>query len=460
VNFGHAVSLDGDRVAVGAPGLAVSTWQRGGVFIFSKSGPSWGLASKVIAGEDTIAFGLSVDMEGETLLVGSANKNVGGTATISGQAFIFEKNSTGWSKQAVFQPPYAPGSDRFGYAVTLRGDTAFVGSPGVPDTPWIAAGKVYVYRRAGKAWYLAQEIVPHESKLGDLFGCSLAVDQDTLVVGARGLIDPVTTSSGGAYVFARQGNSWVQTTKLIPQGRTFLCNAGWSVAVNGTIVAVGAPDDFDGGACFLYSKVAKQWVEVAKVSPYKGNADAFGFSVALDGNSLAVGAKFDKSWGSEAGAAYAYRIKVGGLLPLYYCTGKTVSGKKFGPCSPRIFTAGEPSISGAAAGEKHDVYALEVRPNVKGMLIYSMGGPAQLPFAGGTLCVQPPVVRTPLQTSSGGSAECQGYFYFDFSAWLKSGADPSLQAGTQIWLQYWYREPSFPAPNVGLTGGMTALICQ
>jgi hypothetical protein len=460
--FGTAISLDGDQAAVGAGGTMIAAGQNGYVFTFVKPGPNWVQEAKLAAGEQSIGFGFAVDMKGDTLLIGSPHPGYGGSGIISGKAFIFVRQASGWTKQAKLTIPYALGSDRFGYAVALQGDTAFIGSPGIPASPWIAAGSVYVYRRAGKLWYLQQEIVPDDSQIGDFFGGSLAVDGDTLVVGSRGLLDPVlgsTVGDGGAYVFARHGDMWVQEAKFVPQARTIGCSSGWSVALNGSLIALGAPNGYppDGGACFVYSRFGKQWFEVLKVSPFKGDADAFGFSMALDGDSLAIGAPVDKTF-PDGGAAYVYRIKGGILTPAFYCSGKPVA-----QCMPRIFAAGEPSISGAVAGDKHDVWALDVRPKVKGMLAYSTSGPAQLPFAGGTLCLKTPIVRTPLQTSTSyyTGTVCHGYFKFDFSAWIKSGVDPALQAGRQVWFQYWYREPSFAPPNnVGLTGAMTAIICQ
>ena len=457
--FGAAVSLDGDQVAVGVRNDIITASQSGSVFVFVKPTVNWVQEAKITAGEESLALGFAVDIEGDLLLIGSANPSGGGAASALGKAFIFQRMPGGWVKRAVFKPTFGPAEDRFGYAVALHGDLAFVGSPGNPITPWLSAGYVAVYRRVGKIWSLQQKLTPNDGQNGNFFGCSIDVHQDTLVVGSRTLFDPVSYVSGGAYVFNRSGDTWTQTAKLVPQGRTHSCNSGWSVAIDGATIALGAPSPFntDGGALFLYRLIGKEWRESVKLAPYTGNSDGFGTSLALDGTGLAVGAPEDQTF-FVGGAAYVYRISSSQPPPMFYC-----QGKKVAECSPRIFAVGQPSVGGAAAGDKHDVWAMEVRPQVKGMLVYSTSGSAQSPFAGGTLCVKAPIVRTALQTSTNYSTptECHGYFKFDFSAWLASGADPALQAGRQVWLQYWYREPSFPAPNnVGLTGAMTALICQ
>ena len=95
------------------------------------------------------------------------------------------------------------------------------------------------------------------------------------------------------------------------------------------------------------------------------------------------------------------------------------------------------------------------------MLLYSTAGPNAAPFFGGTLCVLPPVKRTPGQNSGGSIAgvDCSGTFSIDFNAWIASGVNPALIAGCTVWAQYWSRDPGFPAPfNSSLTDAQTFVI--
>lgn len=118
-------------------------------------------------------------------------------------------------------------------------------------------------------------------------------------------------------------------------------------------------------------------------------------------------------------------------------------------CTPTITTAGEPHLGGTT--DNFYLSAQAVRPNQPGILLWSHGANNQ-PFFGGTLCVSPPVNRTPGQ-SSGGSATCSGTYSFHFSrAYM---ASKGLIAGTVLYSQYWSRDQGFPAPNnVGLTDGI------
>ncbi len=87
-------------------------------------------------------------------------------------------------------------------------------------------------------------------------------------------------------------------------------------------------------------------------------------------------------------------------------------------------------------------------------MVYSTGGAAATPLLGRFLYVGLPFVRTPLQLSGGSSAACNGQFSFDFNAWIATGFDPTLVAGTTVWAQYWSRDPGDP-DNAYLSHGVS-----
>ena len=92
-----------------------------------------------------------------------------------------------------------------------------------------------------------------------------------------------------------------------------------------------------------------------------------------------------------------------------------------------------------------------------GILAYSTSGRATTPFGGGTLCLAAPLRRTPIQNSGGSAAgtDCSGTYHFDFAAWITSGSDPSLVAGTTVNAQFYSRDGGFAAPNnIGLTNAL------
>jgi hypothetical protein len=135
-----------------------------------------------------------------------------------------------------------------------------------------------------------------------------------------------------------------------------------------------------------------------------------------------------------------------------YCTAKTNSAG----CVPSIAMSGTPS---ASTGSGFTIKTSNVLDNKFGLYFYSKSGASNAPFQGGTLCAQPPLVRTMLQ-NSGGTAPCGGAFQIDFNAYVASGKDPALIAGQQVWAQTWSRDPGFAPPdNTSLSDAVTFVLC-
>ena len=140
--------------------------------------------------------------------------------------------------------------------------------------------------------------------------------------------------------------------------------------------------------------------------------------------------------------------------PVTYCTAKVNS---LG-CSPAIGSSGQP---GASAGSGFVVAADNVLNNVSGLFFYGTSGAASVPFQGGFLCLLGPVKRTPVQSSGGNpppSTDCSGRFGLDFNAWIASGSDPSLAAGSEVYGQFWSRDPGSPSGS-NLTDALALVVC-
>ena len=102
----------------------------------------------------------------------------------------------------------------------------------------------------------------------------------------------------------------------------------------------------------------------------------------------------------------------------------------------------------------------QVLNNKFGLLFYG-AAPASLAFQGGTLCVQPPIKRTPILNSGGNPPpnDCSGSFAMDFNQYIASGIDATLVPGRVVYSQWWYRDPGYSAPNnTGLTDAVTFVI--
>ncbi|MFT3742928.1 MAG: FG-GAP repeat protein [Pyrinomonadaceae bacterium] len=120
-------------------------------------------------------------------------------------------------------------NDFFGASVATNGDIAVVGSYN-DDTPaGDSAGSVYIYTRSGNVWTQQQKLVADDGEANDNFGASVAMTNDTLVIGA----DRDDFSTGSVYVFVRSGSNWIFQQKLTAFDRSSFDIFGHSVAISG-----------------------------------------------------------------------------------------------------------------------------------------------------------------------------------------------------------------------------------
>jgi hypothetical protein len=461
--FGYAVSVSGPRVAVGAP---ESNNPNLTLFIYRLTGNVW-IEEQIIQPPQPppyYQFGHAVDLDGDTLALGAP----WGFHTLlnpkPAHAFVYTWGVNGWTMQAHLRRDETgdvTGEQAFGWSVALSGDDLFVGSPLAAGSTALS-GAVYAYKRTGSVWSLRQKLFAKDGKPWHRFGWSLAAQPGVLAVGAPTADAPTKNGSGATYLFEQIGGTWVEQHKFLspgymqgmclPPGICFGPEAGISVALSSEHLVFGELE-----YAHLLRRSGGSWVDELQFrdGPFNiGQNTHYGLALAMHQKSLAVGAMAKSNPNPRV---YVYDIQSTNVQPRFYCTPKTV-----GHCIPRIFDVGQPSISGASAGKPYSIWADELRPEVEAMLFYGLGGPATTPFLGGTLCISPPLARALLVDTSGNTIlPCSGHPATDFNAYIQSGKDPALVAGQQIWFQWWYREPSFPVPNnVGLSPGLSAIICQ
>ena len=304
--FGLSVALDGDTVLIGAYGKSAGA---GAAYVFVRSGGVWSQQAKLVAGDAAAYdwFGQSVALDGDTALVGANGEDDGGID--AGAAYVFVRGGGSWSQQAKLVAGDAAAGDGFGRSVALDGDTALVGAP-YEDEGGSVAGAAYVFVRSGGSWGQQEKLTAADTAADDYFGWSVALDGDTALVGAP-LEDSVGFDAGAAYVFVRGGGSWSQQAKLVAGDAAADDYFGWSVALDGDTALVGALREDDGGsaagAAYVFVRGGGIWSQQAKLVAGDAEAwDQFGWSVALDGDTAVVGAPYEDDGGTDAGAAYVF----------------------------------------------------------------------------------------------------------------------------------------------------------
>ncbi len=250
-------------------------------------------------------FGQSVCLSGGTLVVGSSHDNI--TTIDQGSAYVFVGSGSNWSQQAKLLPLDPIANAHFGAAVALSGDTAAIGSPNAFTT---SQGAAYVLVRSGTSWTQQAKLVANDGAAGDMLGCSIAIDADTLAVGVP-YRDDQGTDSGGVYVFVRSGTSWSQQAKLLPAGGAAGDQFGTSVSLQGDTLAVGVPKrdgaSLDMGAVYVFVRSGSSWTQQAVLSASDAaGGDGFGRSVCLASDALVIGANQKDEHGIDSGAAYVF----------------------------------------------------------------------------------------------------------------------------------------------------------
>ena len=227
----------------------------------------------------------------------------------SGSAYVFHDDGTGWAEQAKLTASDGVPKDFFGFAVSISGDTVVVGSF-FSDGPAVHSGSAYVYRRTGERWTEEAKLVAADGAAGDLFGISVAISGDALVVGARDH-DAAAPNSGAAYVFRFDGTGWTEEAELVASDGAADDLLGTRVAMDGDVVVAGAPTadvgGGDSGAAYVFRFDGTSWTEEAKLTaPGGGTAgDRFGSSVAISGDTAVVGAPHEGPGGNAAKSAFA-----------------------------------------------------------------------------------------------------------------------------------------------------------
>ena len=152
--------------------------------------------------------------------------------------------------------------DEFGWSVAIDGTTIVVGARREDRVAKERAdqGSVYVFVPSGLVWIQQQKLVASDATAYDQFGFSVAIGGETVVVGA--FFDDGDGEGegdqGSAYVFVRSGIVWSQQQKLEAGDAAAGDLFGHSVAISGETIVVGAPAD-DGGVRFRLRLCAQRW---------------------------------------------------------------------------------------------------------------------------------------------------------------------------------------------------------
>ncbi len=258
------------------------------------------------------AFGWSVAISGDTVVVG-APFDADRAGSQQGSAYVFVRNGAVWSLQQKLLASDARSGFSFGDSVAISDDTIVVGAV-LTNGPTINfQGSAYVFVRNGGVWSQQQELFASDAEVNDRFGDSVAISGDTLVVGASKDDGAAGGDQGSAYVFVRSGGVWTQQQKLISSDAAAGDNFGWSMSISGETVVVGAPfasgaAGSNQGSAYVFVRNGGVWSQQQELIASDAAAgDQFGHSVAISGETVVVGARNHAgAAGLQQGSAYVF----------------------------------------------------------------------------------------------------------------------------------------------------------
>lgn len=250
-------------------------------------------------------FGWAVALAGDTAVVGATNAHTAAGNT-RGAVHVFAHSGAAWVHQQLLAADDGGFLDAFGYSIALDGNTIAVGARDayVGGTPY--QGAVYIFTRSGATWSQQQKLTASDGQAHDNFGDAVALDGDTLLIGSS--ID--VARPGAVYVFTRSGTTWSQQQKLTASDSRAGNWFGRAIALEGNTALIGAvySDHLFRGGAYLFTYDAGVWSQQQKLMPSDSAAsDVFGRSVALSGETAVIGASDAQVGGNEEqGAAYVF----------------------------------------------------------------------------------------------------------------------------------------------------------
>jgi hypothetical protein len=304
--FGYSVAMSGGTLVVGAPQYAGPT---GAAYIFVGSGANWKQAAMLTSGDSkTVLFGTSAAIGGNVVVVGTPDDQNG---SANGVVFVFVKPAGGWRGEltptATLTLP-AVVNNLLGKSVAISpdGKTIVAGVPGLNDD----TGGTCVFVEPEGGWTnMTEATATLTAPSSAVLGSSVALGGDTIVAGENNLGD-----NPAAFVFVEPTGGWSSTNQpnatLTASDGSFEDNFGYSVALSGHTVVVGSPYQNKAGAAYVYVEPETGWQDMTQTAEL-GLATDFGFelgyAVGIENNIVLAGAPLVAiGHNSDQGAVFGY----------------------------------------------------------------------------------------------------------------------------------------------------------
>ncbi len=310
-SYGCSVSISGDWAAVGAYGYDKpgGLTDCGAVFIYKRTNGLWA-QTQILTATDAQPgdrLGFSVAIDGNRIVAGASLATVG-SGFYHGAAYVFENTNGVWAQTDKLTASDAASGDYFGSAVAIEGNSIVIGAPGDDGTGTTDEGCAYWFRYEASIpdWVQDHKITGTLAASNDKMGTSVSVSVGFALIGIPGR----NNNAGYATLFQKSNTSYFDFNPMLPAGS----RCGQSVFMKNATIILGAPNaTVDGkanrGKVFMYNGYSQNGDVLL---PALNADDNFGASVSFSNGYLLVGATGRTVNGnSSQGEAYLFKQGVG-----------------------------------------------------------------------------------------------------------------------------------------------------
>jgi hypothetical protein len=322
-SVGSSASFSGDWIVLGGPSSPEASNGLGAIWFYQRQGSSW-VQTQHVAPTPPLPlsnFGHKVAIDGDIAVASAPNATWGYGG--AGRLYVFERSGSTWVQTAILGANDPLPGLSLGQSLAISGTRILAGAPQESHLGFVT-GVAYVFEKVGGTWMQVAKLGASDAAGGQWFGYDVAIEGDTLAIGAKGAAGPSGNAQGAVYVFTRQGSTWIESQKLVHSLGTANDYMGFNVALSSDVIAAFAVTPTGRGAVYMFEQQGGTWVEGQRLIPLdpQASSDGFGSNVALDSGWLMVGQAGDDDQGSDTGAAYCFRkqsgqwIQAGKLLPV------------------------------------------------------------------------------------------------------------------------------------------------
>ena len=310
------VDISKNTIAVGAKKADVDGKEdSGAAYVWIREDDNGWFLEQKLSPEDLNEgdlFSNNLTLEGDRLIVTARLHD--GLQTDAGSAYFFRRKNGKWKLEQKLMPDDLRPSDEFGSRAVIQGDRALISAyraDGISQN----SGVVYVYKYSDdeKEWHQEARLAPNDGIPHAFFGINLAIDGDTILVGAYNDTEKGVTEdgegAGAAYVYSLSSSGeWIQTAKILAADGEPGHNFGRQVALNGNVMIVSSLANYllpNSGALYIFRRTSEgNWEQQSKLMTKHAVEDSFGSDISLDGLTILAGARYDTDNGYRSGSAY------------------------------------------------------------------------------------------------------------------------------------------------------------